>query len=336
VRGARALALLASLLGAFAVPALGHEAAPLPALDFEPPAPGTYTLHRIMAAPDGEVLGLDGRAQRLSRFTRGRITLLGFIYTTCADPDGCPLASRVFDIVGEELAATPALRDKVRLVTLSFDPARDSPAAMRAYARARVRASGEGVPWDVLTTRSARALKPLLEGFGQDVRYTVDRSSGRPRRELSHVLKVFLIDPAGFVREIYTSTFLHPQTVRNDIETLLLEEASPPSPGFLPAECEARSGELRGAVVASRIDKLGTRYVLTVSCKGTHSLYLARAQPFDVATMLGQPLCVRYRYVDEPRAPMPCLRPPCPDRERVLELAEVRPAASPEATCGDP
>ena len=224
MRGARALALLASLLGAFVLPALGHDAAPLPALDFEPPPPGTYTLHRIMAAPDGEVLGLDGRAQRLSRFTRGRITLLGFIYTTCADPDGCPLASRVFDVVREAIAATPALRGKVRLVTLSFDPARDSPAVMRAYAGRRAAGEAEGLPWHFLTTRSARALSPLVEGFGQDILSTVDRSSGRPRRELSHVLKVFLIDPDGFVREIYSSTFLHPQTVLNDIETLRLEE----------------------------------------------------------------------------------------------------------------
>lgn len=177
-----------------------------------------------MAAPDGEVLGLDGRAQHLSRFTRGRITLLGFIYTTCADPDGCPLASRVFDVVREELAATPALRDKVRLVTLSFDPARDSPAVMRAYAGRRANGEAKGLPWHFLTTRSAGALSPLVEGFGQDVLSTVDRSSGRPRRELSHVLKVFLIDPDGFVREIYSSTFLHPRTVLNDIETLRLEQ----------------------------------------------------------------------------------------------------------------
>ena len=37
------------------------------------------------------------------------------------------------------------------------------------------------------------------------------------------MLKVFLIDPAGMVREIYTSAFLHPQTVLNDIDTLLME-----------------------------------------------------------------------------------------------------------------
>jgi hypothetical protein len=42
------------------------------------------------------------------------------------------------------------------------------------------------------------------------------------------VLKVFLIDRAGFVREIYTSTFLHPRTVLNDIETLLMEEGVRP------------------------------------------------------------------------------------------------------------
>jgi hypothetical protein len=64
---------------------------------------------------------------------------------------------------------------------------------------------------------------PLVDGLGQDVRRTTNRANGRPQRELSHVLKVFLIDRAGFVREIYSSTFLHPRTVLNDIETLLME-----------------------------------------------------------------------------------------------------------------
>jgi protein SCO1 len=218
-----AAAALLAWLAAAAAPALGHDSAPLPALDFEPPAPGTYTLHRIMAAPDGEVLGLDGRPQRLSRFTRERITLLGLIYTTCVDPDGCPLTGRVFDAVRHVIGETPGLRGKVRLVSLSFDPAHDTPAAMRAYAGRRAADSGEAVPWTFLTTRSARALRPLVDGFGQDVRTATGLGVGRPRRELSHVLKVFLIDPAGFVREIYSSTFLHPRTVLNDIETLLMD-----------------------------------------------------------------------------------------------------------------
>ena len=229
IRAARAVALLGCL--AWATAAGGHDAEPLPALDFDPPRPGTYTLHRIMPAPDGEVLGVDGRAQRLSAFTRDRITLLGFMYTSCVDPDGCPLASRVFDTLKQAIAASPALRGTVRFVTLSFDPARDSPAVMRRYAGSRVSDDGSGLRWSFLTTRSARELMPLVDAFGQDIRYSVDKSSGRPRRELSHVLKVFLIDPAGFIREIYSSTFLHPQTVLNDIETLLLEQRGGPGMG---------------------------------------------------------------------------------------------------------
>jgi len=215
----RRLALLVALV---ATPALAHEVA-LPALDFVPPAPGSYVLHRIMPAPEGRVLGLDGRTEPLSRYTRGEITLLGFIYTTCVDPHGCPLAYKVFDELRVAIESTPRLHGKVRLVTLSFDPARDTPEVMRSYGGSRAVENGKALRWYFLTTRSARELMPLLEGFGQDVAVTVDRTSGRPRRELSHVLKVFLIDRAGDIREIYSSMFLHPETVLNDIETLLLE-----------------------------------------------------------------------------------------------------------------
>jgi protein SCO1 len=95
---------------------------------------------------------------------------------------------------------------------------------MRSYAGSRAVDHGKALRWYFLTTRSAPELMPLVEGFGQDVAITVDRSTGRPRRELSHVLKAFLIDPTGDVREIYSSNFLHPRTVLNDIQTLLLEE----------------------------------------------------------------------------------------------------------------
>ena len=216
----KSAALLAALV---CVPALAHHVELLPPLEFVPPAPGSYELHRIMPAPEGRVLDVDGRATRLSRYLRDRITLLGFIYTTCADPDGCPLAYRVFDALKEAIADAPHLHGKVRFVTLSFDPARDTPETMRRYAGSRVVEGDGGLRWYFLTTRSARELLPLVEGFGQDVQYAVDRSTGRPVRQLSHVLKVFLIDRAGDVREIYTSTFLHPRAIIGDIKTLLME-----------------------------------------------------------------------------------------------------------------
>ena len=219
---ARALALLGAL--ACAPISAANEGKPFAEPDFIPPAPGTYTLHRIMAAPEGQVLGIDGRPQPLSRYTRGQITVLGFIYTTCTDPEGCPLAYRVFDALKEAIAATPSLHGKVRFVTLSFDPERDTPNVMLQYAGSRVSEEDGGLHWYFLTTNSARELMPLIDGFGQDINITFDRSGGRPRRELSHVLKVFLIDRAGDIREIYTSTFLYPRLVLNDIETLLIEE----------------------------------------------------------------------------------------------------------------
>jgi len=40
------------------------------------------------------------------------------------------------------------------------------------------------------------------------------------------MLKVFLIDPAGQVREIYSSAFLHPAVMLNDIRTLALESGA--------------------------------------------------------------------------------------------------------------
>jgi cytochrome oxidase Cu insertion factor (SCO1/SenC/PrrC family) len=209
---------LVALAAACSLQVQAHHAELLPPLDFDPPAAGTYVLHRIMPAPEGRVLGLDGRPAALSSYTRGKITLLGFIYTTCVDPNGCPLAYRVFDALKETIVSTPALRGKVRFVTLSFDPARDTPDAMRQYAGSRAVEKGAGLRWYFLTTRSARELLPLVEGFGQDVQ------SSRGRRELSHVLKVFLIDPAGDIREIYTSNFLHPEVVLNDIRTLLAED----------------------------------------------------------------------------------------------------------------
>jgi cytochrome oxidase Cu insertion factor (SCO1/SenC/PrrC family) len=208
-------ALVAALVAA---PALAHHVELLPPLEFVPPPPGSYALHRIMRAPEGRVLDVEGKAARLSEYLHDRITLLGFIYTTCADPDGCPLAYRVFDALKEAIADTPRLHGKVRFVTLSFDPARDTPEVMRRYAGSRVVESDAGLRWYFLTTRSAKELHPLVEGFGQEV-----TPSGR---ELSHVLKVFLIDRRGDIREIYSSNFLHPQSVLNDIETLLLEEGA--------------------------------------------------------------------------------------------------------------
>lgn len=217
----------AALLAAWLAAAQAAHAQPLarpPTQDFVPPAPGSYALPAIQDAADGWVLEGNWLPRRLSRYTHGAITLLSFVYTYCSDPIGCPLAYATFDAVKRKVLADPTLRGRVRLVSLSFDPDNDTPDAMQAYGAAN--ATDPRLPWHFLTTYSARWLAPILADFGQDVEVEVD-SRGAPTRMRTHMLKVFLLDARGRVREIYSVAFLHPQVILNDIKTLALEASAP-------------------------------------------------------------------------------------------------------------
>ena len=216
---ASALALIALALGAAAHEAPAPAAGAPAGLDFTPPAPGTYRLPPIQPLPDGEVLDEHGRAHTLAELTRGRITLLGLIYTRCGDPEGCPRATWAFGEVRALLRADPALEARVRLVSLSFDPVHDTSAAIARYAT-HARGTRPGAQWDFLTTRSTARIAPILDGLGQDLRVAAG-SRARPGTEaFTHVLKVFLVDPAGDVREIYSGGYLMPEMIVNDMRTL--------------------------------------------------------------------------------------------------------------------
>ncbi|HET6378189.1 MAG TPA: SCO family protein [Methylocella sp.] len=186
-----------------------------------PPAPGTYRLDRIQRVPQAIVLEGSLIPRLLSHYIGGKITLFGFFYSYCADPEGCPLAWDAFEKVRAEIMADAKLHGRIRLVFMSLDPAHDSPDAMKGFAQ-RYEAGGRAVPWHFLTTYSGFFLKPLLRGMGEEV-------SARPGEDgvvLNHMLKVFLIDKEGWVREIYSSQTLDPVLVLGDIRTLLLEETA--------------------------------------------------------------------------------------------------------------
>jgi protein SCO1 len=195
----------------------------LPRQDFTPNAPGSYRLASIQPAANGWVLERNWLPRRLSTYTTGAITLLSFVYTYCTDPLGCPLAYNTFFELRKRLNADPALRNNVRLVSVSFDPTNDTPRAMQDYGGANTRGMANEVPWHFLTSYSTRFLKPILDDFGQDVEIELD-AKGNPTRARTHMLKVFLIDKDSKVREIYSVAFLHPDVIFNDIKTLLLEQ----------------------------------------------------------------------------------------------------------------
>ncbi|MGH6837725.1 MAG: SCO family protein [Methylocella sp.] len=208
---------MASIFAA-AVPLGAKESAGLP------PPPGSYTLDHIQRMPAGIVLEGTRFPRGLSRYTTGAITLFAFFYSYCADPNGCPLAWVAFEKMREEIIARPELHGRVRLVFMSLDPAHDTPEMLSGFAR-RYESSASIVPWHFLTTYSNLFLKPVLRDMGEEI--SIDRAaSGGRGVVINHLLKVFLIDKQGFVREIYSNLSLDHAMILDDIETLLLEESN--------------------------------------------------------------------------------------------------------------
>jgi cytochrome oxidase Cu insertion factor (SCO1/SenC/PrrC family) len=186
--------------------------------EYAPPKPGTYALPPIDEVADHPLVGSDGRPTTLYALTRDRVAVVAFVYTSCAEATGCPVSTGVLHRLDGEVAAEPALRRRVRLVTLSFDPERDTPARL-ASARALHEPRTD---WAFATAPDEALLGPLLMDFGQPVaRLRFD--DGRWTGLFRHVLKVFLVDRRHRVRNVYSTGFLHPELILNDVRTVLLE-----------------------------------------------------------------------------------------------------------------
>lgn len=190
--------------------------------DYEPPVPGSYALPAIKTAADGALLDSSGKAINLRELTHGRVTVLGFIYTRCSAPKGCPYATNVFDRLHSISATDKALTQNMRLVSVSFDPEHDTPHHLAEYLE-WVRETKSGCEWRFVTAKSRAELEPILTAYDQ----AVDKrpNPADPQGPLYHTLRVFLIDRAGRIRNIYSSGTLDPRLVLADVKTLLLEES---------------------------------------------------------------------------------------------------------------
>jgi cytochrome oxidase Cu insertion factor (SCO1/SenC/PrrC family) len=223
----RHAAALAVFCGLVAGPGLAgaHEAhrgqagAPDPARSayaFPLPQPGTYRLPVIRQASAGRILDEQGRDRDLADLLDGRIVVLAFIYTQCGDV--CPTASARLAALQDLATGDPAISARMRLVSMSFDPDHDTPAVMTEYA-AQWRSRNPKAPdWPYVTTAGRAALEPILRAYDQSVMRKPDSDGG-----LYHILRVFLIDASGRIRNIYSLDFLDPDLVLNDIRTVLMD-----------------------------------------------------------------------------------------------------------------
>jgi protein SCO1/2 len=116
-----------------------------------------------LQVPDGRPIGLDD--------LRDKVVVLHFIYTSC--PDVCPLhAERVAKI--QEMVNQTPMRDLVQFVSITTDPANDTPDVLREYGPAH---GLDPVNWVFLTTgpdQPEDTTRNLAERFGHTFTKTDD------------------------------------------------------------------------------------------------------------------------------------------------------------------
>lgn len=183
----------------------GADDAPL----YEPPAAGSYALPALARVHARELVDSTGARVRFPGLAKGQVAVVAFVYGSCHDAAGCPASLAFMRDLDRRLAADPARAKRARLVCVSFDPARDTPAHL-AELRGLMAPQSD---WSFLVPASQAELAPLLREFGQDVAALADGS-------LRHVAKIYLVDAALQVRNVYAPGQLDPRLVLADIDTV--------------------------------------------------------------------------------------------------------------------
>ena len=143
---------------------------------------------------------------------RGKVVLLYFGYTHC--PDVCPLTLAHLHGVLQRLGAKA---DDARILFVSVDPARDTPAVLHAYVNAfDKRAVG--------LTGAPGAIEALSKRYRSA--FTREPGSADGSYEVSHSSAIYLFDQAGHARLLATPAASSDDLV-HDLSLLLDTGARP-------------------------------------------------------------------------------------------------------------
>ncbi len=181
---------------------------------FEPPAPGSYELPSIRRVSEHQMVSVKNLPAPLLGLEEGQVAIVSFIYRNCADANGCPAVLSLLRRLDRELARDEKLAGRARLVTASFDPARDTAEKMDEL-RGLLKPRGD---WRFLTTHNEVQVEQVLGDFDQDVLLLATEDG--EASVFAHLVKLFLVDDSGHVRNIYSSSLLDWRLVLNDIRTL--------------------------------------------------------------------------------------------------------------------
>jgi protein SCO1 len=159
--------------------------------------------------PDASFVDQDGKKRRFSSF-KGTPVLMTFIYTKCPLPTFCPLMDRHFAAIQKTLKEDAALQS-VHLVTVSFDPAVDTPPVLKKHAKTL---EADLSRWTFLTGD-----RDDVDQFAARFGVSVSRAINDPR-DITHNLRTVIISADGKLAKVYTGNDWSPERVLADLRGL--------------------------------------------------------------------------------------------------------------------
>jgi protein SCO1/2 len=162
----------------------------------EAPSRGTFRQVRDVdplkvgdALPEYHFTNQLGEAVNLSRF-KGNAVAITFIFTSCPFPTMCPRLSQNFSEAQKKLKEIPNAPTNWHLLTISFDPEKDTPDVLKNYA---ARFNYDPQHWSFLTG-DLTEITAIADQFGE----TFWREGG----SISHNIRTAVIDANGKVQKI--------------------------------------------------------------------------------------------------------------------------------------
>jgi protein SCO1 len=182
----------------------------LPPVQHKPLVPGE-------SVPDFSFLNQSNKIIHLAQF-RGKVLMMTFIYTRCPLSTYCPRMSRNFAEIDKTLSTEPALYKKTHLLSVSFDPAYDTPSVLRSYGGAYTGKYTQETfqHWDFAAPPQkelAKVLKFFLVGVTPAQNHT-----------LTHSLSTIVITSQGKVYKWYPTNDWTPQQLLADVNSLLKDQ----------------------------------------------------------------------------------------------------------------
>ncbi|QYM79988.1 SCO family protein [Horticoccus luteus] len=146
--------------------------------------------------PDFTLYDQNGRVVQAGRF-RGKMVMMNFIFTRCPVANMCPAATQKM-MATQSLARKAGIKD-VEFVSITLDPAYDTPGVLKGYAAER----GIDTSNFSFLTGPENAIKDLLAQFG-----VLEEFDGPL---LKHTLATLLISPEGKIIHRADGTVWEPQ-----------------------------------------------------------------------------------------------------------------------------